>query len=414
MIVLLLLALAPRDEMTDLITRLRAAPPAEQFRLGVQVAPLAKPAHLPLLAKETDAGPENLRPHFIRAIGRVGGREAQTVLRGLCMRNDFASRAEAAAQLTYLQDDVGQKVLVELLPKAATDAEKLAVLSHLYGKSEGVPALLKFLEKETADGVRRQAVRVLCSCWDAAAALPAIRRIAADPKDAGRYDALAELIRRGDDAAIDAAIKGLENKEADWTSMYSILNAIEEANKKAVLPRLRELLEKTDDRTLKVALIRTLATMKDDKALPLLTKLSDDQDPAIAKVALESVIRLSGRAQMETIKKATDDPDPLKKLEAAEALLQMDSPEGWTALRAALQDATPAVKTRAMSILSGQRRREAVDLLIPYLEDPQEYVRNSARASIVATLNALNPYLKFDDEVAPAKLRAWWEKNRRN
>ncbi len=416
MIALLLLAMVPRDEVTDLIARLRAAPEAQQYTLAAQLAPLVKLSHLPLLAKETDAGPENLRPYFIRAIGRVGGREAQTVLRGLCMRNDFASRAEAAAQLTRLQDDFGPKALLELLPKATADSEKIAVLGHLYAgtapSGDAVPVLIKFLEKETVDVVRRQAIRVLCSHKDAAVT-PAVRKIAADPKDSARYEALAELIRRGDDAAIEDALKGLEDGKTDLSGTFQVLNAIEQANKKALLPRLRDMLEKSEDRMLRTALMRTLATMKDDKSLPLLTKLSEDKDPQVAKVAMESVIRLSGRGQMETLRKAADDSDPLKRLEGAEALLQLDSPEGWTVLRSALESGNISAKSRVLSILSTLRRKEALDILVTMLDDPQDYVKETARTSMVSTLNALYPYLKFDYKAPPDKLRAWWDKNRK-
>jgi HEAT repeat protein len=417
MIGLLLLALLARDEVSDLIARLRAAPESQQYTIAVQLSPLVKLNHLPLLVKETDAGPENLRPHFIRAIGRIGGNEAKTVLRSLCMRNDFASRAEAANQLTRLQDDFGPKTLLDLLPKASSDNEKMAVLGQLFGASanagDAVPVLAKFLDKESADAVRRQAVRVLGTNKDAAA-LPVLWKVASDPKDAARFDALAELLRRGDDAAMEDALKGLEEGKTDLSATYQILNALEQSNKRAALPRLRDLAEKSDNRNVKIAVIRSLATMKDDKALPLLTKLSEDPDPQVAKVATESVIRLSGRAQMETLKKAADDSDPLKKLEGAEALIQLDSPDGWAALRSALESGNASVKLRALAILSGARRKEAVDLLVTLLDDPQDYIRNNARTYMVGALTALYPYLRFDYQAPPEKLRAWWEKNRKH
>jgi len=416
MIALLLLALASRDEMTDLIAKLRAAPEAQQYTLGVQLGPLAKLGHLSLLVKEADAGPDNLRPFFIRAIGRVGGEEAKTVLRGLCMRNDFGSRTEAAVQLTRLQDPAGRTILLELLPKATMDNDKVIVLARLFStpsdSGDAVPVIVKFLEKETNEGVRRTAVRALCSYKDPAA-LTAVRRIAADPKDAARFDATAELIRRGDDTALEDAVKALEEQKVDIGSVYSILNAIEATNKRTVLPRLRELLEKSQDRNLRTALMRTLGTMKDDKALPLLTKLSQDQDATIAKVANESIVRMSGRAQSDAFRKAGDASDPLKKLDGAEALIQADAPEGWAALRSALEGGEERVKLRVLQILQGVRRKEAVEILVTLLDDPTEYVRKNAATQMVSALSALYPYLKFDYQSPPDKLKLWWEKNRR-
>jgi len=415
MIALLLLALAPRDEVTDLIARLRAAPESQQHALAIQLGPIAKLKHLPLLVKEADAGPDPLRPHFIRAIARVGGEEAKTVLRGFCMRHDITSRAEAALQLSRLADDVGAKALLELLPKATTEQEKVIVLNYLAGRGtadpEVVPALLKFLEKETADAPRRTAVRSLCE-FKNAPILPAIRKIAADPKDGARYEALAELIRRGDDTALEDALKGLEELKVDFSSVFAVLGAIEQTNKRAALPRLREILEKTEDRNLKTSLMRTLGTMKDDKALPLLTKLLQDPDPAISKIANETIVRLSGRAQSDAFRKA-DDADPLRKLDAADALIQADAPEGWAAVRAALESGNTTAKLRAVTILSGVRRKEAIDILVTLLDDPTESIRSWARTSMISSLTALYPYLKFDYQSPADKLKLWWEKNRR-
>jgi HEAT repeat protein len=414
MIVLLLLALTLRDEVTDLIAKIRAAPESQQHALAIQLGPIAKLKHLPQLAKEADAGPEALRPHFIRAIARIGGEEAKTVLRGFCLRHDITSRAEAALQLSRLQEDVGSKPLLELLPKATTDLEKQVVLNYLAGRGadpEIIPPLLKFLEKESADAPRRSAVRLLCTFKDAAV-LPAVRKIAADPKDGGRYDALAELIRRGDDAAIEEALKGLEELKVDFTSIFQVLGAIEQANKREALPRLREILEKTADRNLKTSIIRTLGTMKDDKALPLLTKLLQDPDPAIAKIANETIVRLSGRDRSDAFRKAGE-ADPLRKLDGADALIQADAPEGWAAVRAALESGNTTAKLRAVTILSGVRRKEAVEILVTLLDDPTESVRTSARSSMISTLAALYPYLKFDYQAPADKLKLWWEKNRR-
>jgi HEAT repeat protein len=113
------------------------------------------------------------------------------------------------------------------------------------------------------------------------------------------------------------------------------------------------------------------------------------------------------------IKKAVaSDTEPLKRLEAAEALLLTDSPEGWAAVKAAIEGGSTTVKYRALFILSTHRRREAIDLLVPLLEDPTEYVRDLARTALIGTLTALYPYQKFDHQAPADKLKAWWEKNR--
>lgn len=420
MIALLLAVLVARDELTDLVERIRAADEKDQARLAVQLPALAKPDHLPQLVQETEDGPEALRPYFLRAIGRVGNDAARSALQEFTQRFNLETRAEAAGQLRMLQDPEGPKAAVRLLPHAQTNPEKTAVLRQLGGGTpidcpDAVPALARFLEKETGEELRRLAIRTIGTYKDEAVLAP-LRTAAKASADPARFLAIAELVRRGDEPALNDALKGLEDQKVDRDSLNPLVSAIEQANRPAALPRLRALLEKTGDRDLKIALLRALATLKDESSAALMTKLSTDADPAVAKVAAESIVRLGLQQKAETIRKAAapvnTDSDALRKLDAVETLLQSDSPEGWAALRAALQGGSAAVRARALFILYPLRRREALDLLVPLLEDPSENNRSLAKTAIVSTLTALYPYQKFSYEVPADKLKLWWEKNR--
>lgn len=420
MIAVALMVLLQGDAVSDLVEKIRAAEEKDQARVAAQLPALVKAEHLPQLVKETEDGPEALRPFFIRAIGRIGGAEASAALVELTQRFGLSTRAEAAGQLKILGDPAGPKALVQLLPHASTDPEKVAVVRQLFAGSpvdtpDVVPAIARFLEKETLDDLRRLAVQALGSHgYDGVTAV--LRPVALAPADPARFLAIAELLKRGDDTVLEAGLRGMEDPKTDRASLFVLVSAFEQANRPASLPRMRALLERAGDRDLKISLLRALATMKDEQAVGVITKLSQDPDPAVAKVAQESIVRLGARAQVETIKKAaapaSTDTDLLQRLEAAETLILADSPEGWAAVRAAVKDGSTTVKYRALRILAQQNRKEAVDLLVLLLDDPAEYVRSSARSSLVATLTALHPYQRFDYQAPADKLKLWWEKNR--
>jgi HEAT repeat protein len=234
----------------------------------------------------------------------------------------------------------------------------------------------------------------------------------ADAADPQRLDAMAELVGRGDDEALGQALQTLEDPLAGPQAASTLLSAIERSHKKAALPRLRELLEKSPDKVLRIALIHALTGMKDDKALGTLVKLSEDKEETVARAATEAIVKLAGKAQLDLLKKASAEGEGPRRLEAAEALLQLDRPEGFEGLKAELESGKSYNRLRAVQILQNARRKESVDLLITLLEDPDAALRKQAQAAVLAVLEALFPYSRFDAKAPPEKLKAWWAKNR--
>lgn len=417
MIALLLALAAARDEVTDLIAKLRAAGSlTAQYQVVNKLEDAVKPQHLGVLLREIEAGPAAIRPHLIRGIAAISGADVLPALRELARKHDLAARAEAAYRLTTYDDDLGYKVLGELLPKAQTDEEKRTVLSHLTGFSgegaEAVAALGVFLGVEKKDALRRLAVQALASFRRDPGVLPVLKKIMADAADPQRLDAMAELVRRGDDEGLEQALKTLEDAVAGPQAASTLLNAIERSNKKAALPRLRDLLEKSPDKVLRTSVIRALTEMKDDKALGTLVKLSEDKDEMVSRAATEAIIKLAGKAQLDLLKKASAEGEGPRRLEAAEALLQLDRPEGFEGIKAELESGKSYNRPRAVQILQNARRKESVDILITLLEDPDAALRKQAHTAVLAVLETLFPYSRFDAKAPPEKIKAWWTKNR--
>lgn len=415
MIALLALVLSARDEVTDLVAKLRAAADlTSRYQITNQIAKAAKAPHVPVLAREIDAGPAGIRPHLIRVLAEIGTKEAVAAMRTFAQKHDIACRAEAAYHLATYEEELGVKTLVLLLSKAESEEDKRTILSHLWGlPSEGggaAAALAAFLDREKKEDLRKLAVRALAYQRDPSA-IPALRKVASNADDSARFEAMSELVRRGDAEALESALQTLETAKVGFVDLYTLLNAIERANSKAALPRLRDLLERTTDRSLRTVLIRTLADLKDEKSLAAIAKLAGDADASVARAATEAVIKLSGKGQLALLQKAAAESQGVARVEASTALLNLDRPEGFEGLKAELESGNAATRISIVLALSKLHRKESVDLLLPLLE-AEEMVRNQARGGIFAALDALFPYLRFDRKAAADAVRAWWAKNR--
>ncbi len=409
-------ALLAADDAADRIAEVRSAGDvAQRYRAAAALAGAVRPTHVPLLVREIDAGPADLRPFFIRALARIRDDRSKEALQGLCRRHEVASRAEAAYALRLYGDDpVARQVLPALLEEASGDEEKMAVLNKFFGGHGSCPeytrALTKFIGKEGTQHLRRQAIYMLGTHKGPEAA-EALRKVADDEKDELRHDALAQLIRTGDAAALERGLAALEEGRVGPIAVHQLVNAIQILNNRDALPRLRTALEKAADPSVKIAIMRTLAAMKDEKAVPLFRKLEEDENPSVSKAASSALIQVEGRAGVDLVRKATGGDDPDLQVEAAEKLLHLDKPEGFKAIRAVLESGSP-FRHRAVSILSGVHRAESVDILVGLLEDKDAQVASSARQAVIAVLSSLYPYLKFAPGAPASTIRDWWSKNR--
>jgi hypothetical protein len=96
-ILLLAAALLARDEFSDLVAKLRAGTDlGSRYTNANALAKIAKPAHVPLLLKEIEAGPAPIRPHLVHVLASIEGKEAIVGLRVAAQRHEIACRAEAA------------------------------------------------------------------------------------------------------------------------------------------------------------------------------------------------------------------------------------------------------------------------------------------------------------------------------
>ncbi len=420
------------DEVADLVKKLRAADLSGRYQAEYDLGKALKPQQIPLILKEIDAGPVEFRPHFIRAIRWVGGKEAVAALKGVfASKYDMKARVEAAYALKILQEDDAIKSLVIEIQRAGLSKEdKLALLQYLYsfyydGK-EVPPVLRKIIETEKEADVRKRALEALASHKDPESAA-FLRKLAEDDKDPLRIDALCAVIKLGDPDAVERGLQHLEKGKIALQDLYNLLFALRTAGGRDVVARLRAMLDKTDDVNVRCQLINTLSLLKDTKAIAILIKLVEDKNASIAEAAVNALVELAGRGQVETIRKLLKHASVDRRLKAAEALVALDEPDGVPVLREVLNEKTVYHRQRAATALAGFRRKEVVEALLFAMSDEEAPVRTTASNGLVNVLSALYPYRKFEllkvgydaqagtsqaRADAIAKIREWWEKNK--
>ncbi len=234
------------------------------------------------------------------------------------------------------------------------------------------------------------------------------------PADDGqKFAPLAAQIRQGDEAALEQALKALEEgKVTHKPTLVALLNAIVVSGQKWALPRLREMLDKATDQYAKLQLISALGRMGDQKSQGVLIRLGEEKDEPVALAAIQALINLTGRSQIEYLKKMLAHESVQRRLLAADALLQLDVLEGYKVLGPELEKGALAIKVRVIGILGSSRRKESVDLLLVAMEDPEEKVSAPARTTLIRVLAALHPYLRFDGSAPLDKIKGWWKENR--
>ncbi len=427
----LMLLAGSRDEVTDLVKKLRTADLSQRYQIEYDLGRAMKPAHVVIVLKEIEAGPAEFRPHFIRAIRTAGGKEAIAALKAVFAgKYEWKSRAEAAYALRILQElDAIKTLSVEIQRPNLSKEDKLAILQFMwagYYDGKEVPAALrKVIEADKDPDVRKAALNSLASHKDPDSAA-FLRKLAENDKDPLYLDALAAVIKLGDAEAVEKGLQYLEKGKIPLQDLYTLMFALRTAGGRDVVNRLRALLDKTDDVNVRTQIINTLAGLKDTKLIPILVKLAEDKNASIAEAAVTALVELAGRGQIETLRKLLKHASVDRRLKAAEALIALDDASGIPVLREVLDEKTVYYRQRAATALAGSRLREVVDPLLLAMSDEDANVRTSASNGIIAVLAALYPYRKFDlakvgysaregtaqsRADAIAKIREWWGKN---
>ncbi len=430
MIALLLVALIARDELTDAIKKLRAAADlSAKYQAAYDLGRVLQPKQIPIVLKELDAGPADMRTHFITAIRTCGGPEAVKALKGLLGRHEVKSRVEAAYALKILGDDEGMKGLPLLLQPALAKEDKMSVIQHLnasyYAGAEVPAALRTFILAEKDADVRKSAVLALISHKDPESA-PFLKRIANDEVDPLRFYALCALIKLGDADAIERGLTLLEKGGLEVSALYDVIYALRIAGGREVADRLRAMLQKATEVNVVIQLINALADLKDGRSIPYLTKYVDDKNSSVCEAAIRALVELGGKSQIDLLKKLLTRAAPVN-IAAAEALVALDDPSGIPILKESLSDKSQYYRQRSATALGVLRVPEVVPGLIVALADDDLSVRTSASTALIGALRHLYPYRKFDfaevgydakstDAVARGKaieqIKAWWEKNK--
>jgi len=403
---LLLASCGSYDEVTELLSRLRRGDAKERPAVERELLRWVMPEHVGLLLKEIDRGPAAVRLPLIRALGVL---RAKAELRELVSRYETESRVAAAVALRGLGEEDALRALMTQMPRMATPDDKRVVAarltSNLVTGADVVKSLVALVANEKDRALRRAAILSLITHRDERIAA-LLEKVDADGKDDARWDAREALILTGSAPALEATLAGLEADALPADAVARLLGAACALGDRSILPRLRGVLEKAVADATKRAVIDALVVMRDRKATTILAKLAEERE--LGPAAADAIVALADPSHIEMLKDLAKRVDATRRQAIAEALLRMDDASAWDLLAATLAVRQTAMRLRAVRALATARRPRSVDLLLGLLEDPDGKVADAARTAVVASIEAMCPYVKLDPDLPAARLREFW------
>jgi len=253
-------------------------------------------------------------------------------------------------------------------------------------------------------------------------------RLLADPRPGVKAMALALLYRMGEEHRAIEIAKLLRSGEVEYSAFMRVRSQLYSMTRVSseILAAVLSMIETEDHTSTLSQGIGLLEKFRYRKAIPVLKKLLEHQNRIVSKAAFEALSKLGGGLDAEALYPLLESEDADQRLMAADALRKMDDHAGFPVLVALLAEGTNQQRYDAAKALAGFKTEEAVDALIPALNDDYQSTRMYAESSLLSILRSLYPYKRFDikstgySRDAPKASRAaavkkiieWWKSNR--
>jgi len=142
-----------------------------------------------------------------------------------------------------------------------------------------------------------------------------------------------------------------------------------------------------------------LSAEKDPRSIPPLLKALKDREWKIRKFSAETLGGIADPETLEPLADALADPDAWVRQAAAQALGQLNDPRAIPSLVLCLSDLKPVVRGEAALSLGILKAQEAVDKIIPLLDDGPD-VREKASRTLgeIGGPAAVEPLIKLLDD----------------
>lgn len=139
---------------------------------------------------------------------------------------------------------------------------------------------------------------------------------------------------------------------------------------------------------MRIAAIQQLYGFEQERAITVLGDILDhDQDPAVRSEALRALTNIGGQTAFAAVTAGLGDELPRVRREVMQALVSLEPAQAVQYLgQVVIGDPDPGLREDAVEILSRQHHPAARALLRAATDDPDEHVRQAARASLHTTI----------------------------
>lgn len=296
---------------------------------------------LKMALKDSDP---NVKKQAIRALGKIGGRQAADALAETFTDPDMNTRVRAIVGLT----EVGMPAKPHLLKALENDPFPRArmfaanAMAHL-GRPGDAPEIMKRFERQDV---------------------------------ATQMHLVIALVRIGDDEAY-AGLSRLSESPNHLIRFYVVNTIAEEGPTNKALPILTKSL---DDETPEVRMwaMHGLQLLRLPESYPAVLDALDDKYEYVRKEAAYTLGNLHNREAVPHLITCLNDPYPLVRGDAAESLGKLGDPQAVPVLKLLLDEPYPAVQIQAAEALARLNDFSGMETLIAYVGSPALLYRQEA------------------------------------
>lgn len=318
------------------------------------------------LADLAQKGAPEVRLAAVRALGRLADDRVMPLLEGLLSSSDPAVRRAATEAYAALRNPAVDRAVLDMLQDLDAPTQRTAIeLVQRRRLTAAVPALLQVAAKSSGE-IRQAALRVLGELappMRLPEVLDLLARFDSEADRAAAADAAGRILSRAPTPASMSGALVDRLAKADPPRRRALIELLAVAGGPVALKAVQASLGDSDPGVRATAL-RVLGEWPDAAAAPVLLKLAKEASgPQERNVALRGVLRLAGQ---------TDLPAD-RRLELCR--------------QAAGLATTTDLRRLLLAALGRQDRPEAVELILPYLHDPQ--VDREARVALLSLADRL-------------------------
>ena len=307
----------------------------------------------------TESENPEIRNEAIVALGKLGGENAVKQLMKLSYDSLPEIRSRACEGLWRAEADTAVQRLIELSRDSIIEVEYEAVYALSRLADSEAAVRMRFVLRDTVPEIRRVAAKALGAMSDSGALIKLTEALARESDWQAKASMIGAIKKVGSKKAIKALLNLLSDSEHPLVTA-SAMDAIAQLKIDALIPRIRPFLE-NDDAYLKGAAIDALARLGDRTLLDNIALDPDQVSWYVRMKTAEAMQSVKSREASQILLKLIADPDPRVRASALSSLDAVDHANLKQYITGALADSSLAVILTGVDIVSRRQLSEFIE-----------------------------------------------------